>query len=40
MDALEENRTLATQAIHYIGKLYKIESEANDAGLAAEERKE
>ena len=29
----EENRTLATQAIHYIGKLYKIESDANDAGL-------
>lgn len=40
VDALEENRTLATQAIHYIGKLYKIESEANDAGLTAEERKE
>lgn len=31
---------LATQVIHYIGKLYKIESEANDAGLATEERKE
>ena len=30
----------ATQAIHYIGKLYKIESEANEAGLTAEERKE
>ena len=40
VDALEENRTLATQAIHYIGKLYKIESEANEAGLTAEERKE
>ena len=37
VDALEENRSLATQAIHSIGKLYKIESEANDAGLAAEE---
>ena len=40
MDALEENRALATQAIHYVGKLYKIESEANEAGLTAEERKE
>ena len=40
VDALEENRTLATQAIHYIGKLYKIESDANDAGLTNEERKE
>ena len=40
VDALEENRTLATQAIHYIGKLYKIESEANEAGFTAEERKE
>ena len=40
VDALEENRTLATQAIHYIGKLYKIESDANDAGLTTEERKE
>ena len=40
VDALEENRTLATQAIHYIGKLYKIESEANDAGLTTVERKE
>lgn len=40
VDALEENRTLATQAIHYIGKLYKIESDANDTGLTTEERKE
>ena len=40
VDALEENRTLATQAIHYIGKLYKVESDANDAGLTIEERKE
>ena len=40
VDALEENRTLATQAIHYIGKLYRIESDANDAGLTTEERKE
>ncbi|WP_458782946.1 hypothetical protein [Phocaeicola dorei] len=28
MDALEENRTLVTQAIHYIGRLYKVESDA------------
>ena len=40
VDALEENRTLATQAIHYIRKLYKVESDANDAGLTTEERKE
>lgn len=40
MDALEENRTLATQAIHYIGRLYKVESDAGEAGLTAEERKE
>ena len=40
VDVLEENRPLAIQAIHYIGKLYKIESEANDAGLTSEERKE
>ena len=39
VDALEENRPLATQAIHYIDKLYKIESDANDAGLTTEERK-
>ena len=24
VDALEENRTLVTQAIHYIGRLYKV----------------
>ena len=40
VDALEENRTLATQAIHYIGRLYKVESDAGEAGLTAEERKE
>lgn len=28
VDALEENRTLVTQAIHYIGRLYKVESDA------------
>ncbi len=36
----KENRTLATQAIHYIGRLYKVESDAGEAGLTAEERKE
>ena len=40
VDALEENRTLATPAIHYIGRLYKVESDAGEAGLTAEERKE
>ena len=40
VDALEENRTLATQAIHYIGKMYKIEADSNDAGRTTEERKE
>lgn len=40
VDALKENRTLATQAIHYIGRLYKVESDAGEAGLTAEERKE
>lgn len=36
VDALEENRSLVIQAIHYISKLYKIESETNDARLTTE----
>ena len=39
-EALDENRTLATQALCYIGNLYKVESEADEAELSAEERKE
>ncbi|MCD8312547.1 MAG: IS66 family transposase [Bacteroidales bacterium] len=38
-DALEENRALATQAINYISRLYKVEAEADAAGLSAEERR-
>ena len=40
MEALDENRALATQALCYIGRLYKIESEADEAGISIEERKE
>lgn len=39
-EALDENRALATQALCHIGKLYKVESEADEAGLSIEERKE
>ena len=39
-EALDENKVLATQALCHIGKLYKVESEANEAGLSIEERKE
>ena len=39
-EALDENRALATQALYHIGKLYKVESEADEAGLSIEERKE
>ena len=39
-EALDENKVLATQALCHIGKLYKIESEADEAGLSIEERKE
>ena len=39
-EALDENRALATQALYHIGKLYKVESEADEAGLSMEERRE
>lgn len=39
-EALDENKALATQALCHIGKLYKVESEADEAGLSIEERKE
>ena len=33
-------QAVGTQAIHYIGRLYKVESAAGEAGLTVEERKE
>ena len=33
-------QAVGTQAIHYIGRLYKVESDAGEAGLTVEERKE
>jgi len=36
VEALDENRKYASEAIVYISKLYKIESEMRDAGLDAE----
>ena len=38
VDALKENRSLATQAIVMIGKLYAVEEEADKAGLTPEKR--
>ena len=40
VDALKENNALTTQAVCYIRKLYKVESEAEEAGLTAEQRKD
>ena len=40
VEALDENRKYASEAIVYIGKLYKIEEEMREAGLSAEEVKE
>lgn len=37
-DALEENQRLATEAIVYIKKLYKVESEADEQCLTADQR--
>ena len=39
-EALDKNRALATQALYHIGKLYKVESEVDEAGLSMEERRE
>ena len=36
VEALEENKKYASEAIVYIGKLYKIEEEMHEAGLDAE----
>lgn len=40
VDALKENEALATEAICFIRKLYKVESDADDAGLSADKRME
>ena len=40
VDALNENNRLATEALCFIRKVYKVESDANKAGLNADERKE
>lgn len=40
VDALNENNRLATEAMCFIRKIYKVESDANKAGLNADERKE
>lgn len=39
VDALNENNRLATEALCFIRKIYKVESDANKAGLNADERK-
>lgn len=38
VDALEENQRLATEAIVYIKRLYRVESEADEQGLSPEQR--
>ena len=40
VDALNENNRLATEALCLIRKIYKVESDADKAGLNADERKE
>lgn len=40
VDALKENEALATEAICFIRKLYKVESDADEAGLSADKRME
>lgn len=40
VDALNESNRLATEALCFIRKIYKVESDANKAGLNADERKE
>lgn len=39
VDALNENNRLATEALCFIRKIYKVESDADKAGLNADERK-
>lgn len=40
VDALNESNRLATEALCFIRKIHKVESDANKAGLNADERKE
>lgn len=40
VDSLKENERLAMEGILFIRKLYKVESDADDKGLSAEERME
>ena len=40
VDALNESNRLVTEALCFIRKIYKVESDANKAGLNADERKE
>lgn len=40
VDALNENNRLATEAMCFIRKIYKVESDADKAGFNADERKE
>lgn len=40
VDSLKENERLAMEGILFIRKLYKVESDADDKGLSAEERAE
>lgn len=40
VDALNENNRLATEALCFIRKIHKVESDADKAGLSADERKE
>jgi len=40
VEALDEDKKYASEAIVYIGKLYKIEAEMREAGLCAEEVRE
>lgn len=39
VDALDDNNRLATEALCFIRKIYKVESDADEAGLNADERK-
>ena len=40
VDALNEDNRLATEALCFIRKIYKVESDTDKAGLNADERKE
>ena len=38
VDALDENKALASEALYYISRLYAVESKADDGGLTPEQR--